>query len=148
LLCLLISLAMQRARNQIRAENAQKRGGTPEAERPEPEALIHAGVENAWPAGESAQRRGISRGGHRVVREADQPEALSEAGEEGAGLGWIADKEPSPDMAVRLADECEYILGKSTEWERNVLLLLMEGLTQPEIASRLNCCLATVERTM
>jgi RNA polymerase sigma factor (sigma-70 family) len=116
---LLLCIALQRARNQIRDEQACRRGG--------------------------------SEAGHRVVREVDQPEPEAVAAapdQDSPGLNWIADSAPSPELAVQLADECVYLLGKCNGRQQQVLRCLLDGLTQNEIARQLDCSLATVERTV
>jgi DNA-directed RNA polymerase specialized sigma24 family protein len=90
------------------------------------------------------------RGGGRVVRESDSPASnlANDCGEESPGLDWITDSEPSPEMLAQWRDECAYLLGKCNTRQRDILLAIMEGRTQPEIAKEMYCCLATVEREL
>jgi DNA-directed RNA polymerase specialized sigma24 family protein len=66
-----------------------------------------------------------------------------------ADIGAIVSKEPTPDFAAELADECRRrldALGDDTL--REVAQLKMEGYTTEEIATRLTCVPRTVERKL
>ncbi len=57
-----------------------------------------------------------------------------------AQLESLLSKEPPPELAVLLADECAYLMGLLTDEElRSIAVLKMEGCTDDEIASRLQC---------
>ena len=86
------------------------------------------------------------RGGGGVV---DQAALAGAAGEEEAGLDWLAGEEPTPEFAAQLAEECERLLGRLGDpGLRSLAVWKMEGYTNEEIAARLGCCLSTVERRL
>src|SRR6185295_16760269 len=56
-------------------------------------------------------------------------------------------REPTPEEAAEMADECRRLLGLLTEPElRQIALWKVEGHTNEEIAARLNCVPRTIER--
>ncbi|MBV8234094.1 MAG: hypothetical protein JO075_00190, partial [Acidimicrobiia bacterium] len=68
----------------------------------------------------------------------------------GAGLAQIIGREPSPEFAAQVADECRRLLdGLGDEGLRSVALWKMEGYTNAEIAARLGGVnTRTVERKL
>jgi DNA-directed RNA polymerase specialized sigma24 family protein len=88
------------------------------------------------------------RGGGDVRGESAFGEGL--AGLEGeAALQQLASREPTPEMAAQVADECRRllaILGDATL--RSVAVWKMEGYTNADIAARLACAQVTVERKL
>jgi DNA-directed RNA polymerase specialized sigma24 family protein len=57
------------------------------------------------------------------------------------------DSEPTPDLALRLTEECQHLLEcLEDDTLRRVALWKMEGYTNREIADRLGCVEKTVER--
>jgi len=60
-----------------------------------------------------------------------------------------SDREPTPDEAVEFAEECERLLDLLNNSKmRQVALWKLEGLTNEEIAAKLNCVPRTVERKL
>lgn len=87
------------------------------------------------------------RGGGRVRGES----ALGGAGPEapGGGLEEVVGREPTPEFAAQVADECRRLLAAlGDETLRRVARLRMEGYTDREIAERLGCGLRTVGRKL
>jgi DNA-directed RNA polymerase specialized sigma24 family protein len=81
-----------------------------------------------------------SRGGGRVQSLQDL-EAL--------GADQILDREPSPELAAQMTEECQRLLAKlGDETLRAVALWKMEGYTNVEIAAKLGCVEQTVERKL
>ena len=59
----------------------------------------------------------------------------------------LLSREPTPDEAAELADECRRLLDSLDEPElRQIALWKVEGYTHAEIAARLDCVPRTVER--
>ena len=92
--------------------------------------------------GESRQRRG----GGRVVGEAALDAAAPEAGR---WLDQVIGREPTPEFAAQVADECRRLLeGLPDDELRTIALLRMEGYSNEQIAERLGCGLRSVERKL
>jgi RNA polymerase sigma factor (sigma-70 family) len=59
----------------------------------------------------------------------------------------LLSREPTPDEAAELADECRRLLDTLVEPElRQIALWKVEGFTHEEIAARLDCVPRTIER--
>jgi DNA-directed RNA polymerase specialized sigma24 family protein len=87
------------------------------------------------------------RGGGRVRNEEALAGSDSEAG--GGGLDQAVGREPTPEFAAMMADECRHLLAAlGDETLRQVALLRMEGYSDEEIASRLDCGVRTVGRKL
>jgi DNA-directed RNA polymerase specialized sigma24 family protein len=87
------------------------------------------------------------RGGGRVRNQADLAGPESEAGV--ASLDQAVGREPTPEFAAMMADECHHLLAVlGNETLRQIALLRMEGYSDSEIASRLECGLRTVGRKL
>jgi DNA-directed RNA polymerase specialized sigma24 family protein len=85
------------------------------------------------------------RGGGRVRSESDLAGSESEAEE--AGLNQAVGREPTPEFAAMMVDECRRLLAAlGDESLRRIALLRMEGYSDEEIAARLDCSLRTVGR--
>jgi DNA-directed RNA polymerase specialized sigma24 family protein len=83
------------------------------------------------------------RGGGKVAAEAD----LAPAAEERADLDRFVGREPSPEFAAEVAEECSRLLDRLGDDElRRIARWKMEGHTNAEIAARSNCLVRTVER--
>jgi DNA-directed RNA polymerase specialized sigma24 family protein len=81
-----------------------------------------------------------SRGGGRV-QSLEDLEAL--------GADQILDREPSPELAAQMTEECQRLLARlGDETLRAVALWKMEGYTNFEIAAKLGCVEQTVERKL
>jgi DNA-directed RNA polymerase specialized sigma24 family protein len=66
-----------------------------------------------------------------------------------AGLTGLLSREPSPELAAIMAEECSRLLGRLQDEElRAIVLLRMEGYTDDEIAERLGCARRTVQRRL
>ena len=97
---------------------------------------------------------------HQVRRQASQkrggdrvPVGSAPAGGEddadGAGLERVVGREPTPQFAAMVADECRRLLAAlDDETLRQVALLRMEGYSDEEIAARVDCSLRTVSRKL
>ena len=87
------------------------------------------------------------RGGGRVRSETDLAGSESEAA--GAGLDRAVGREPTPEFAAMMADECRRLLAElGDETLHRIALLRMEGYSDGEIASQLDCSLRTVGRKL
>jgi DNA-directed RNA polymerase specialized sigma24 family protein len=66
-----------------------------------------------------------------------------------AALAQLASRDPTPELAAQVADECRRLLellGDATL--RSVAVWKMEGYTNAEIAAKLDCAQVTVERKL
>jgi DNA-directed RNA polymerase specialized sigma24 family protein len=90
----------------------------------------------------------LKRGGGQVAGESAL-DALP-AGEDGeAGIGQVVGAEPTPELAAQVAEEFRRLLAQLPGEElRSVAVWKMEGYTNTEIAARLGCAEATVERRL
>jgi DNA-directed RNA polymerase specialized sigma24 family protein len=87
------------------------------------------------------------RGGGKVVQTSALP--AGEDGEEGRAFAGLIGREPEPQFAAQLAEECRRLLGLLGDGQlRRVALLKMEGYTNQEIADRVGRSLPTVERKL
>jgi DNA-directed RNA polymerase specialized sigma24 family protein len=83
----------------------------------------------------------------RAVAEATPAQAAGSA--DAALIEQIVGDEPTPEFAAQVAEECERLLTRLETAElRSVAVWKMEGYTNEEIAARLGCALATVERRL
>src|SRR5690349_18992131 len=65
------------------------------------------------------------------------------------GLDQIVGREPTPQFAAQVAEECQRLLGRLGDDQlRSVALWKMEGYTNGEIAAKLGCVEGTVERKL
>ncbi len=88
------------------------------------------------------------RGGGRIL---DQGAAFpaTAVDEEQADLEGIVSEEPTPAFAAQVGEECERLLRRLEEVGlRSLAVWKMEGYTNQEIATRLGCCVSTVERKL
>jgi DNA-directed RNA polymerase specialized sigma24 family protein len=88
----------------------------------------------------------LKRGGGAVLGQS----ALQAGGEEGESeFAWFVGREPSPESAAMVVDECRRLLaGLKTDELRTIAVWKMEGYTNDEIASKLDCAPTTVERKL
>lgn len=88
--------------------------------------------------------RALKRGAGAVV----QASCLDD--ETGAdGLAEAVDPEPTPELALLMAEQFEHLLGLlGDDTLRNIAVLKLEGFGNDEIARRLDCALRTVERKL
>lgn len=69
--------------------------------------------------------------------------------EEDSGVAEIVGREPTPEFAVQVAEECRRLLDGLGDAElRSIALWKMEGFTTEEIAAQLGCVPRTVERKL
>jgi RNA polymerase sigma factor (sigma-70 family) len=97
-----------------------------------------------------AQRRrhfSQKRGAGEVRGESVFSVGLSDS-DEGGGIDQVLGREPTPALALELAEQCGDLLGCLDERLRPIALLKMEGFTNQEIAERLEVTLRTVERRL
>jgi DNA-directed RNA polymerase specialized sigma24 family protein len=74
---------------------------------------------------------------------------LSELVDEDSGVAEIVGREPTPEFAARVAEECRLRLDELGDAElRAIALWKMEGFTTEEIAVQLGCVPRTVERKL
>lgn len=70
-------------------------------------------------------------------------------GPEAIGLAQLIGREPAPEFAAQVADECRHLLDELGHGElRSVALWKMEGFTNREIAERLGYVTRTIERKL
>jgi DNA-directed RNA polymerase specialized sigma24 family protein len=72
-------------------------------------------------------------------------------GPDASGGGWeqVVGDEPTPEFAAQAAEEFDRLLGQlGDDGLRSIAMWKMEGYTNPEIAARLDCAVATVERRL
>ena len=68
---------------------------------------------------------------------------------EGTGIGEFAGAEPTPEVVAATTEEVRRLFGLlPDESLRTIALLKMEGHTNDEIASSLDCALRSVERKL
>jgi DNA-directed RNA polymerase specialized sigma24 family protein len=88
------------------------------------------------------------RGGGAVLGEAELEDLLRSAAAE-PGLDQVLGREPTPEFAAQVADECQHLLQSLAEPElESVALWKMEGYTNEEIADQLGCVPRSVERKL
>jgi DNA-directed RNA polymerase specialized sigma24 family protein len=69
--------------------------------------------------------------------------------EEEGVVARVVSREPTPEFAAMMADQCRGLLGRLRDDSlRAVALLRLEGFTNEEVAERLGCSLRTVARKM
>ena len=71
------------------------------------------------------------------------------AGRQDASLDQLAGREPTPDIAVEMVEQCRHLLDALDDAElESIALWKMEGYTNDEIAAHLDCAPRTVERKL
>jgi DNA-directed RNA polymerase specialized sigma24 family protein len=92
---------------------------------------------------ESRARRGAGR----VCGEADLPRAADD--ESGGTLARVPGREPTPEFAALVAEECQRLLARlGDDTLRDLALLKLEGHANVEIARHLGCAVRSVERKL
>jgi DNA-directed RNA polymerase specialized sigma24 family protein len=90
----------------------------------------------------------LKRGGHAVLDEAALAGPADPAEGE-AGLELLLGREPSPEFAAQVAEECERLLASLPDEQLRALAQWkMEGYTNDEIAAQLGCAVRSVERKL
>jgi DNA-directed RNA polymerase specialized sigma24 family protein len=91
---------------------------------------------------ESCQKRGGTRGGEAALPDPSAPPAALD-------LEQVIGREPTPEFAAQVAEECQRLLGNLNDPTlQSVALWKMEGYTTPEIAAKLGCVPRSVERKL
>jgi DNA-directed RNA polymerase specialized sigma24 family protein len=67
-------------------------------------------------------------------------------GDRADALEAVLSREPTPDAVAIFLEDCERLLNLLLDRERQIALRKLQGYTNREIASHLNCGLRTVER--
>jgi DNA-directed RNA polymerase specialized sigma24 family protein len=89
------------------------------------------------------------RGGGRVFSESELGTANPRGEERPAGLDELPSREPTPEFAALIAEECERLLRQLDDAGlQRVALLKLEGCANEEIAEQLGCALRTIERKL
>ena len=88
--------------------------------------------------------RRIKRGGGRVMDEA----ALLASDEAITVIEEIIGYEPTPEFAAEVAEECQRLLSRLNDVERQTAQLKLEGLTNQEVAAVMGCGVRSVERRL
>jgi DNA-directed RNA polymerase specialized sigma24 family protein len=93
-----------------------------------------------------ARQRRLKHGGGKLRGES----ALLDPAEPGnGGIEQVVGNEPTPEFAAQVADECQRLLDLLGDDElRDITVWKMEGYSNEQIAGRLGCALATVERRL
>jgi DNA-directed RNA polymerase specialized sigma24 family protein len=87
------------------------------------------------------------RGGGAVLGESGLARVLT--AQDGPALNHIMGREPTPEFAAQMADECRRLLAALGDDQlRLIALWKMEGHTTEEIAAKLGCVPRTVERKL
>ncbi len=68
--------------------------------------------------------------------------------DDGDGIDQVLGREPTPELAATLAEQCSELLGRLDDRLKPIALSKMEGFTNQEIAERLDVALRTVERRL
>jgi DNA-directed RNA polymerase specialized sigma24 family protein len=91
--------------------------------------------------------RRVKRGG--PGQQTARPASFSEAPAVERGLSQLVGKEPDPQVAVEVAEECQDILDRLSDTIlRAIALWKVEGFTTEEIAAKLGCTTRTIERKL
>jgi len=114
--------------------------------------------DNLWPllvlitarkAIDLAQREGRRKRGGGAVRGESALAGRPEASSPGAGLDQFIGREPTPEFAAQVSEECRRLFDRLGDAElRTVALRKLEGHTNAEIAAELGCVVGTVERKL
>ncbi len=65
------------------------------------------------------------------------------------GIGNVLGREPTPELALGVAENCQVLLDKlGDDMLRQIALMTLEGYRTEEIASKLGCVRRTVERKL
>jgi DNA-directed RNA polymerase specialized sigma24 family protein len=88
------------------------------------------------------------RGGGKVRGESAL-EPRSGAGSPGNGIEAVIGREPTPDFAVGVAEQCQRLLDRLPTAElRSIAVWKLESYTNAEIAAKVECVEGTVERKL
>jgi DNA-directed RNA polymerase specialized sigma24 family protein len=88
----------------------------------------------------------LKRGGGAVL---DEAAVSPRGGQKLSDFEWFVSRDPTPEAAALVAEECRRLLALLTGDElRSIAIWKMEGFTNDEIAARLDCAPSTVERKL
>jgi DNA-directed RNA polymerase specialized sigma24 family protein len=88
----------------------------------------------------------LKRGGGAVF---GQSALKAGGGEAESEFEWFVGREPTPESAAMVAEECRRLLDRlKTDELRTIAVWKMEGYTNDEIAAKLDCAPSTVERKL
>ena len=90
------------------------------------------------------RERSLKRGGGRVLDEA----ALAGGEEPFGGLDDLVGREPTPQFAAQLVEQCQSLLSRLNHVERRTAELKLQAFNNQEVADRMGCGLRTVERRL
>jgi RNA polymerase sigma factor (sigma-70 family) len=90
------------------------------------------------------RERFLKRGGGRVLNEG----ALAESREPVTHIEQVIGRDPTPEFAVQVAEQCEILLSCLNDVRRRTAELKLQGFTNQEIAEQMDCGLRTVERRL
>jgi DNA-directed RNA polymerase specialized sigma24 family protein len=80
-------------------------------------------------------------GGRAPAGRADSPDFQQ-------SIEQLVGNEPTPGFAAQVAEQYEGLLGLLDDDQRTIAIAKLEGLTNPEIAQRMNRALRTIERKL
>jgi DNA-directed RNA polymerase specialized sigma24 family protein len=90
------------------------------------------------------REQALKRGGGHVLSQA----ALAGGQESLVALEEIVGHEPTPEFAAQVAEQCECLLSRLNDVERQIAQLKLQGFNNLEIAQQVDCGLRTVERRL
>ncbi len=91
-----------------------------------------------------AQEQAQKRGGGRVAAFSE----LDERSRRAAAIDAVLSREPTPEVAALFVEGCERLLRRLEGDLRTIALGKMEGRSNRELATQLNCGLRTIERRL
>jgi RNA polymerase sigma factor (sigma-70 family) len=93
------------------------------------------------------RERQLNQGGGKLAGESALLLGLGEDAE--AGIELVVGKEPTPEFANQVAEECQRLLDQLPDEQlRTIAVWKMEGYTNEEIGRKIECAVATVERRL
>jgi DNA-directed RNA polymerase specialized sigma24 family protein len=106
-------------------------------------------VITARKAADQIERECRKKRGGALVRGESALIGKNQGGDSVHGLERIAGKEPTPQFAAQVAEECERLLDKlDCTVLRSIAIWKMEGCTNAEIAAKQGCVETTIERKL
>ena len=74
--------------------------------------------------------------------------AVAGGAEPFGALEELTGREPTPQFALQMAEQCEALLAQLNQVERRTAELKLQAFTQQEIAEQMDCGVRTVERRL
>jgi DNA-directed RNA polymerase specialized sigma24 family protein len=96
---------------------------------------------------DQARREGAAKRGGGQVR-GGSASAQGDPSWDEDGLAEVIGETPTPEFAAMMAEECSRLLGQLDDDLRVVAVAKMEDYTNQEIAQKLDCSLATIDRRL